>query len=593
MLKYEMNINRLANEMMPIDVIDIETLSSDNYPTGRMAIKCTYKSKLTINTYDTLTVRYADEILNSLGEVQTIVAYKDYIVSDVNIDDSIFLIRDDKRVRIECDSATIRKVYESGSDAAYGVDYIYFYFSQTHHFQPTDTEIIYTIYVNGISIDCQVVDAFTVRAVIDDNKEAYDFIFADEYNRMTKFISMNAFEITREQFFFDEYGISKVSFYLHKQISSIRIPLTSSFATDIHNEITIRTDFVDAERRKVIPAFNDIEKDIYHPVVCTSMNDEGDNVVFNNVDKIILNFHFRKHTGDKWTVDKTAVWNGVVTTDTVYNLMNNSASTNNGFFSYPTNKRDFQSDLLSYLGFTEADLKYRHNRLTKSFVRLSFYDSTDINKQSLLSYSVVYFDIGELFSKYMCNVSNEDLTYSRLENKQDGENTRTRLKGIRVDREPYWDNAQDRPENIDDIEKYRLSSQIVIKDKFNSSSTSEGFYLYLWKDNYTGIMPKDIYMKVEFNHAGYGRVIPFMMPYDDSGAKSFKKIIENDWLPSDDVDIPYQKGYNFDDYFRYSYIHFRYRYDRINNRHVYYLDPSYKLNNENTITLNLYEANVV
>ena len=166
--------------------------------------------------------------------------------------------------------------------------------------------------------------------------------------------------------------------------------------------------------------------------------------------------------------------------------------------------------------------------------------------------------------------------------------------GIKVNRESF-------------NEKTRLSSQFVVKSKNTSKASSEGFYLYIWKDNSTPL-PQDLYMKVEFNHAGYGRTIPFMCPFRDpnksegNGFKSFQDILndwsvaESKWGTDDDT------RYGIRKYLKYSYIHFKYRYDKDNKRHVYYLDDEFYGTNtsnggvhfdDNAITINLYEAKIV
>ena len=122
-------------------------------------------------------------------------------------------------------------------------------------------------------------------------------------------------------------------------------------------------------------------------------------------------------------------------------------------------------------------------------------------------------------------------------------------------------------------------------------------------------------MKVEFNHAGYGRTIPFMMPYWDkqkwnnakSGIKTFDEILK-DWKDTKKVDqsgnVSWQNGtdghYGMKQYMKFSYIHLKYKYDKDNDKHIYYLDPeTYGDINFPTgkdgnkeIVINLYEAKV-
>ena len=68
---------------------------------------------------------------------------------------------------------------------------------------------------------------------------------------------------------------------------------------------------------------------------------------------------------------------------------------------------------------------------------------------------------------------------------------------------------------------------MTVENKWLSNRTSEGFYLYLFPDglfdeNGDANTGRTIYMKAEFNHAGYGRTIPMMAPYHTNGS-GFKK----------------------------------------------------------------------
>ncbi|MBP5456522.1 MAG: hypothetical protein J6Y37_08480, partial [Paludibacteraceae bacterium] len=229
------------------------------------------------------------------------------------------------------------------------------------------------------------------------------------------------------------------------------------------------------------------------------------------------------------------------------------------------------------------DVKFQKNKLKKSFLRLSFYDSTNPANQNLLSYSTIFYNSGNAFAKYARYVERDGyFTVS-----PNGTLTRG-LVGCRVNREPESTSL-----NGEYPEDYRISSQFVVSDKYLSNSSSDGFYLYLWKDSFNGKIPSDIYMKVEFNHAGLGRTIPFMMPYKDNalGIKTFSEIL-SDWNGSN--------RYGIRKYIRYSYIRFKYRYDIDTGIHVYYLDDNvygnsvYTTNfNDGTITLNLYEAKII
>ena len=161
---------------------------------------------------------------------------------------------------------------------------------------------------------------------------------------------------------------------------------------------------------------------------------------------------------------------------------------------------------MTYIGFTNNDVKYQKNKLKKSFLRLMFFDSMSPTNQNLLAYYTVFMDSGGYFSKFVKHVELTDYYKAPA----DGGRAITDLVGLRVDREPTID---ERGELIQEstVDEVRLGTRFIISDKYSSDASSEGFYLYLWKDNFEGTVPQDIYMKVEFNHAGFGRTVPLIM----------------------------------------------------------------------------------
>lgn len=350
--------------------------------------------------------------------------------------------------------------------------------------------------------------------------------------------------------------------------------------------------------------------------------------------------------------------------------------------------KEYQSDLLSYLGFSNNDVKYQKSKLKKSFLRISFYDSDNIANQNLLHTSTIFIDSGELFAKYIKNINTEEeykventvkniktgKTYQKgsiidvneynslalkNENNQDDDHKKKCLNngeplavigtsltdketptvynvnGVRVNREPMRNekfnkknekvvidvDKGDLGDNIGEFERLRLSSQFVVADKYSSKHSSEGFYFYTYKTNDGGVFPNDIYMRVEFNHAGYGRTIPFMMPYirkseEDpkigtnryKGRKGKIKTFDDicyDWSEIDfDKDLDTLKeddkiGYGTARYMKYCHIKWKYRYDKATQKHIYYLDPDIygesvttKNGHDHNIILNLYEGKI-
>lgn len=374
-------------------------------------------------------------------------------------------------------------------------------------------------------------------------------------------------------------------------------------------------------------------------------------------------------------------------TDDKFDNPNNEESNDYNIENYEEYKKlrdervkltEYQSDLLSYLGFINDDVKYQKSKLKKSFLRISFYDSDNIGNQNLLHTATIFLDSGDLFAKYIKNIETEDeykatstviaqkspeisfpkdsiLTsseYKKLDDENrkkcvvngellaviggsssDEENYTVYDKvGMAVNREPMRKKALDKDndfgDNIDELERLRMSSQITVTDKNSSKRSSEGFYFYTYKTNDNGVYPSDIYMRVEFNHAGYGRVIPFMMPYIRKSEENLKdnspgyerytatdrkdkiktfddicydwseididKGIEDKHL-KDDSDI----GYSAVRYMKYCHIKWKYRYDKHTQKHIYYLDPDVygtgvtsDNKHGNNIILNLYEGKI-
>ena len=143
----------------------------------------------------------------------------------------------------------------------------------------------------------------------------------------------------------------------------------------------------------------------------------------------------------------------------------------------------------------------------------------------------------------------------------------------------------------DTIEEYRLSSRITVEDPALSEVSSEGFNVHLWADEDNGVIPGEIYMKAEFNHAGYGRSIPMMAPFKyGNGERGFKT---NSEIAADWTDLPTQ--YGMGKYKRFSYIKFKRKYDKGLNKHIYYLDPErygVQPHPQDVLNINLYEARV-
>ena len=581
----------------------------------------------------------------------------------------------------------------------------YLYFDQPHLFNPPIEEREYTegskelnykitifidfsyigdkgISVNGLAeLKCQYENPYELSYVFDGSDETINklrsVVFTNEKQTEDNdliFGDVNGLKVYRETPYFQKSvnsnfltNTNNIFIYIEKPLYRISIPLSVNFETNAYQSYILNEQYVEDERNKSINKITDMEKDVYHPVIWDSSKlDKNEDIVGDyvdginkEVDKIVFNLHFRQHRGDDWLVEPDTYWNGcyVDTNDNKVKFIDEIEDYKKvNYFSYnqianqiaidETEKdiyRSKQPDLLTYLGFENSDVRYQKNKLSRSFIRIMFYDSMNPGNQNLLYYSTIFVDSGKLFGKYINHI--EDTPYNSVvyETNEEteietinAEKSQTGLVGIRVDREPTGDLLKDEDDvafdNIDQVEELRLSCQFTVQDKFQSNASSDGFYLYLWKDNESGAIPSDIYMKVEFNHAGFGRTIPFMMPFwdknkyekmDDNakpnkkkGIKTFNEIL-NDWNSIKNDNGVWQceikeeetiKTINTDgqygarQYLKYSYIHFKYKYDKIHKQHIYYLDDDFYGTDpkkggvhykDNVMTINLYEAKMI
>ena len=192
-----------------------------------------------------------------------------------------------------------------------------------------------------------------------------------------------------------------------------------------------------------------------------------------NVTEITYNLHFRERDlDDNWSYidDDDVFWNP-------------KYSENSGLTPYGLTDASW-SDMLYYLGFTDNDVKNQKAKIRKSFLRLSFYTDKDPITSQLIYYSTIFMDSGELLGKWI-KAKNELLNEGKS-----------------------GDNAV---LNSEHSKNNRIDCRFVVKNEYNLTKSSDGFNIYYFPDEVSEISGKTIYMKVEFNHAGYGRTIPMIM----------------------------------------------------------------------------------
>ena len=634
MLKHRININEIRNEAVDLSVSNIkitDIVDGDDLLSSTKVVVCTYDDNvdlqninevigineytlvinndtadsltLTPNDYKETTLINSYNISNSVNSVLGTFSFSIPYLCNFTIKDMVYNDYDVERPYVTITFTTPHyytavkpNVDDDNNDnTIYLWKYITVSMNNAYYVLGTETE--FRDYEDDVFKRISRVDIVTsnmFRFEIKDNVRANDFFLME--------ISDNGEEIVKEHvptlrfyrpnFLFSNWGTPQFFFYDNK--CKLNIPLSSVQQTNLNKE-DILNNYVEEARRRSINKTVDMEKDIYYPVL---LNNDG---TYEDVYKIKFNFHFVARDDENWISETKNLWNGVEVDD------EQKLSLSEDFFSY--NDKSSQSDLLSYLNFTNSDVRYQKNRLKKSFVRLSFYDSPNMGNQNLLSYSTIFMNGGEYFVKYVKYMEVKEPKYKSVTYKilKNGENfdwnsvnfdIENDLNGIKVNREPVL------PLSVadDEREEKRLSSQITVTDKYNSDASSEGFYLYLWKD----ILPVDelgkkgvhtVYMKVEFNHAGFGRVIPFMMPYWDNkkwnkrDIKTFEEIVD-DWAEKDNTD----GRYGAKQYSKFSYIKIKIGYDENNKKYIYYLDDDVYGNpnfTNNELTFNLYEAKMV
>lgn len=406
-----------------------------------------------------------------------------------------------------------------------------------------------------------------------------------------------------------EKAYKNINYRIYKSISNINIPLKlNNFnGTNTHQEYVCETDFFDVEKEKAINRIIDMEKDVYYPSYYDSSTKK-----FLNIDKIIIDLHFRSRDLSTWKINND-IYNNTNSSDIAkcnwnildyYNIKSDNIESFKPYIDLNEYNYYQPSDLLYFLNFTDDDIFYQKSKVGKSFLRLSFYDTPDARTQSLLCTSTIFMNEGNLYKKYINNridkglflsVDDVDKKVNRIITKNIGVNYEEvkALEGSNLDYSqitlslPQEDSLLLYPCTME--EDNRLSSSFVIENMFECSESSEGFYLYLFREYSSGIHERDIYLKVEFNHAGVGRTVTFMQPFKPNGTE--KEMLDM----SNDDDVAYlKKGCKLNEMYDFIYIKVHVKYDFDTKRYYYYLPEWLTRHNKNKseMRLNLYELKI-
>lgn len=304
---------------------------------------------------------------------------------------------------------------------------------------------------------------------------------------------------------------------------NVSLPLISNPGGNPLQDDLVERDFVQRKTEELINPIVDMEKDVYLPKFIygyhtgntiheyrENENKEyrGSITAFKPIDEIRLNLHFRTRNEETWKVNDG--YNLADTKDTLDNWFVTDFYPYKGMLSNSSSANTLQetSDIVGLLYFTNDDIFYQKQKVGKSFVRLTFYDSPDPNTQSLLCNSCVFFDYHSMFKTYMDN-SQKNINFYCIAG-ETNQGVKANKISVKTELLNGATKTKDGTPAID--ETRRVSSRLTIKNKYETTTSSEGFYLYIFREYSENLRPKPIYMKVEFNHAGIGRTIPFTVP---------------------------------------------------------------------------------
>lgn len=352
------------------------------------------------------------------------------------------------------------------------------------------------------------------------------------------------------------YEVIKIS-----QFMDLPITLERDNAYNLYQEWVVNNDFVNDKTREMLNTFVDMEKDIYYPMYL-------DNNQLKEVHELKFYLHFRTRD-ENWNViddyGSTASWN------LIDYYKDNTTNIKDDSYYQP-------SDLLYFLNYTNNDVYYRKSKIKRSFLRISFYDTPNKNTQSLLCTSVIYLDGNLLYSKYVNSTSDEKNKYMPFY-----ENNQNKIKGmLSVDAEPLDDNNK-----FSFDENERLDMTMTVGNKLASNQSSEGFYLYIFKEylnqfDLNEFHDREIYMKLQFNHAGMGRTLDMYQPRNEQG----KRMSWNDITTNTD-------GIELSKVLDSLYIPIKLRYDEKNKKFCYYLPSDLSdTSDPSVMKFNLYELKI-
>ena len=318
-------------------------------------------------------------------------------------------------------------------------------------------------------------------------------------------------------------------------------------AKRMFQEYQVNELFVKKIKNSIIPDFIDLEKVKYAPAFFETIPNEETITITHLATGLTFNLHFRTRISggtienvedydqdvrdamlahsfeDTWHFnDEMSTWNG--------NGLKDPQVENSGEIErehlYDDENFVNSSNLIGYLGFTDDDVYNQKNRVKQTFIRLSFYDDKNPLTQNLLCYSTIFLDSGDLYGKYVKRKAWLD----EVSFEEEDEEYNVQLNPI------VWS-----PTAITDPCS-AVTCQMTVNDEYDMTRSGEGFNLYLFREDApVENEVQNIYMKVEFNHAGIGRTVPLIFwrkvkdktgkVFNEASALTISNYLDNLYIP--------------------------------------------------------------
>lgn len=375
------------------------------------------------------------------------------------------------------------------------------------------------------------------------------------------------------------FGLLNLSMFKINSYINAKIPFLNDIGNNIMKEDIVNSKLMDDINNGSYNTIVDMEKDVYYPVFFDGVN-------YNPINEIRFNMHFRTRQLDNWKViedyveisdvEKTSDYSNWFVCDYTYykNLLREGASLQN------------VSDLVGYMNFSINEVRNMAKKISKSFLRLSFYSTNDPNTQVLLGTSTIFLDEALLARKAFTYTSSAGKRYVNTQSYQKyvltGDKSLYEVDYCSVDGEIAYDASFN--------DDFRLSSRITVKDKHNTETSSEGFYFYMFREFSNNLRPSRVYLKIDFNHAGIGKSIPLIIPRKNISKSN--PIGEPLYIHKEDDLEKMKDGFTFKDIYKQLYIPIDVIYDDKNNRYVYYLPDELRENDELGVDDSILEFNL-